>query len=84
MRDKIIHHYFGLDLNLVWEVVEKNIPELQKAVISMLKESDNGFLVLDLTDSYSISYISYQDHRRESIAKTFRAMVNESEFLFFG
>src|SRR3972149_11950778 len=29
MRDKLIHEYFGVNLNLVWETVKKNIPELE-------------------------------------------------------
>jgi uncharacterized protein with HEPN domain len=32
MRDRLIHAYFGVDLNLVWEVVEKRLPELRAAV----------------------------------------------------
>ena len=42
MRDKLIHHYFGLDLNLVWEVVELHIPPLQLAVIATLKDLDDS------------------------------------------
>lgn len=26
MRDKLIHEYFGVDLNLVWDVVERACP----------------------------------------------------------
>ncbi len=37
MRDKIIHDYFEIDLNLVWDVVSKNLPELQNAVKKALK-----------------------------------------------
>jgi uncharacterized protein with HEPN domain len=29
MRDVLIHHYFGVDYDIVWEVLEKEIPELQ-------------------------------------------------------
>lgn len=32
MRDKVIHHYFGLDLELVWGVVEQHIQPLKVAV----------------------------------------------------
>lgn len=32
MRDKLIHHYFGVDLPLVWETTQKSIPDL-KAVL---------------------------------------------------
>lgn len=30
MRDKLIHDYFGVDLNAVWDTVKKDIPELEK------------------------------------------------------
>ncbi|OGK52773.1 hypothetical protein A2966_04670 [Candidatus Roizmanbacteria bacterium RIFCSPLOWO2_01_FULL_41_22] len=30
MRDFLIHEYFGVDLDLVWEVIEKDIPGLKK------------------------------------------------------
>jgi uncharacterized protein with HEPN domain len=29
MRDKLIHDYFGVDLNLVWDVVERELPMLR-------------------------------------------------------
>jgi len=29
MRDRLIHDYFGVDYELVWDVVQKRIPELQ-------------------------------------------------------
>ncbi len=32
MRNKIIHEYFGVDLELVWEVVKKDTPELKNQV----------------------------------------------------
>lgn len=28
MRDKLIHHYFGVDYELVWDVIENEIEEL--------------------------------------------------------
>src|SRR3989337_3789709 len=37
MRDKLIHEYFGVNLNLVWETVKKNIPELEKQISEMLR-----------------------------------------------
>lgn len=30
MRNKLIHEYFGVDLELVWEVVRKDLPLLKK------------------------------------------------------
>ncbi len=29
MRDKLIHDYFGVDLSLVWDVVERELPILR-------------------------------------------------------
>lgn len=28
MRDKLIHEYFGIDQQMVWQAVEKHIPEI--------------------------------------------------------
>ena len=39
MRDKVIHHYFALNLDLVWEVVEQHVRPLRATVEVMLKES---------------------------------------------
>jgi len=36
MRNKIIHEYFGVDLELVWEVVKKDVPELKEKVQEIL------------------------------------------------
>lgn len=30
MRDKLIHHYFGVDLYLVWYTIKKEIPFFKK------------------------------------------------------
>lgn len=29
MRDRLIHDYFGVDLDLVWEVIHERIPTLR-------------------------------------------------------
>jgi hypothetical protein len=29
IRNKIIHHYFGVDYDIVWDTVKNNIPELK-------------------------------------------------------
>lgn len=36
MRDRLIHDYFGVDLELVWDVVQTRIPALRKQLIAML------------------------------------------------
>jgi len=37
-RDKISHHYFGVDLELIWKILEKNIPELKREMLIIRKE----------------------------------------------
>lgn len=36
MRDKLIHHYFGVDLNAVWKVVKQDLPVLKNGVEKLL------------------------------------------------
>lgn len=37
MRDKLIHAYFGVNLDLVWETVKESLPELKDKVSKLLK-----------------------------------------------
>lgn len=38
MRDKLIHDYFGVDINAVWSTAKKDIPTLKAEVEQILKE----------------------------------------------
>ena len=38
MRNKLIHEYFGVDRDLVWETATKDIPVFKKNVQELLKE----------------------------------------------
>ena len=38
MRDVLIHKYFGVKLERVWEVTQKDMPELKKQIAEILKE----------------------------------------------
>ncbi len=38
MRDKVIHFYFGVNLEMVWMVVKKNIPEMNPYIEQALKD----------------------------------------------
>ena len=40
MRDEMIHEYFGVDLTIVWNVVEQHLPALRQQVDSMLRQAD--------------------------------------------
>jgi hypothetical protein len=34
MRDKLIHHYFDIDLNVVWKTITDDIPKLKRQLTS--------------------------------------------------
>ena len=38
MRDKISHFYFGIDYQIVWEVIRKKLPVVKPAIRKMLRE----------------------------------------------
>lgn len=40
LRNVIAHQYFALDLEIIWDVVEKELPELRRAVKAMLAEAE--------------------------------------------
>ena len=40
LRDKVIHDYFGVNLAIVWEVVERDLPELANAIAALLSLSN--------------------------------------------
>lgn len=38
MRDRLIHGYFGVDYDIVWDVVMNKIPTLDRAVRQILAQ----------------------------------------------
>ena len=38
MRDRLIHGYFGVDYELVWDVVRNKIPELRERLTNLLRD----------------------------------------------
>ncbi len=38
MRDKLVHDYFEVELDLAWEVAKKDVPVLKKQIIKIKKE----------------------------------------------
>ena len=36
MRNVLIHNYFGIDLDVVWSVVEDDLPKLQRYIETLL------------------------------------------------
>ena len=37
MRDEVIHDYFGVNLEIVWGVIEKELPKLEQAIQALLE-----------------------------------------------
>ena len=37
MRNVFAHEYFGIDSNLVWEIIKNDIPELKEKIVHILK-----------------------------------------------
>jgi len=37
LRDRLIHDYFGVDYDLVWDVVTTKVPDLKRAVERIIK-----------------------------------------------
>lgn len=40
MRDKLVHDYFGVDLDLVWDVVVVELPKARTGLVALLQELD--------------------------------------------
>ncbi len=38
MRDRIIHGYDNVDLQIVWDVVKRDIPQIKPKIDNILKE----------------------------------------------
>ena len=39
MRDKLIHFYFGVNYELLWETIKNRIPEVKSVIRQILQES---------------------------------------------
>jgi uncharacterized protein with HEPN domain len=39
LRDKLTHNYFGIDLDLVWNIVKTKLPELKKEINNILNKT---------------------------------------------
>lgn len=41
MRDKIVHHYFGVDYEAVFLTVQDDLPLLKQGILKILEEADH-------------------------------------------
>lgn len=42
MRDRLIHDYFGIDYDIVWDAIKNKIPALRKKVEQILQNEHNN------------------------------------------
>ena len=40
MRDKLIHHYFGVDMEAVWDTTKKDVPVLREKIESIIEAEE--------------------------------------------
>ena len=40
MRDRLIHDYFGVDYDIVWDVVQNKIPKLRQEILEILNQEN--------------------------------------------
>jgi len=45
MRDKLIHEYFGVNLEVLWKTIKENLPPLKPLVEGVLKKMDEELKV---------------------------------------
>jgi len=38
LRDVLIHDYMGVDLDIIWNVVQREIPKIKKMIVTILAE----------------------------------------------
>ena len=38
MRDRLIHGYFGIDYDLVWQAIQVRIPQIKPRLLTILEE----------------------------------------------
>ena len=38
MRDKLIHHYFSVDINVLWETTQQDVPQLKVLLTRVMKD----------------------------------------------
>jgi len=41
MRNVFVHEYFGIDADLVWEIIKKDLPDLKEKVVGVLSKIES-------------------------------------------
>ncbi len=59
MRDKISHNYRGVDQDILWAILQKDLSVLKNALIEMLKLIDNKSLIEEFLQSPYYKHLVY-------------------------
>lgn len=51
MRNKIIHEYFGVDLEIIWQTIKEDLPEFKKQITLIANEYYPNDLDLPIGDT---------------------------------
>ncbi|MBS1256541.1 MAG: hypothetical protein MAG581_02364 [Deltaproteobacteria bacterium] len=38
MRDRLIHHYWDTEIEIIWKTVEESLPPLKNTIIKLIEE----------------------------------------------
>ena len=41
LRNRIVHEYFGVDLQIIWQILKKDIPDFKAALKNILSQFDD-------------------------------------------
>jgi uncharacterized protein with HEPN domain len=41
LRDRLIHHYFEVDWEIVWDVITNRLPELEDRLVAIVEEMEH-------------------------------------------
>jgi uncharacterized protein with HEPN domain len=41
-RDRLIHHYFGMNQEIIWQIVQKDLPGLKLLIAQIINEISTG------------------------------------------
>jgi uncharacterized protein with HEPN domain len=66
-RNLLIHHYFGIDPDEVWNVIEDNIPQYKNVIVEKIKVIDDK-LKSEMIDTLCVEF-SYIDFVVENLEK---------------
>ncbi len=42
VRDRLIHHYFGVNLDIVWQIAGSELPEVASQIQEVLEKEQSG------------------------------------------